>query len=92
MVKAELAWKGTGGAGERTTCSFLVRVWSEPRETDEEGAAVRGYLRNLQTGEEQYVTEPAAIGKLIERSLEEVEAAADRQAERDRGKAVPVDS
>lgn len=69
MSPRALAWKG-GGGGERRTHSFLVRLWVEPREQEGESVAIRGYFRNLQTGEERFVTEPRAIANLLERSVE----------------------
>lgn len=49
--------------------SFLVRCWKEPREVDDEPDVVRIYVRNLRTGEEHYLNEPALVGELLERSL-----------------------
>jgi hypothetical protein len=57
------------------TYSFLVRLWQEPREVEGEQEAVRGYLRDLQTGEEHYVTDTRAIADFFESSLQEVKRA-----------------
>ncbi len=61
------------------TASFLVRFWRE--ETANGESVLRGYLRNLRSGEEQYVTDPALLGEQIlrylRRELEQEDAAAE---------------
>lgn len=47
--------------------SFLVRCWKEPREDADQPAVVRVYVRNLRTGEEHYLNDPARVGELVER-------------------------
>ena len=49
---------------QREAGSFLVRVWYEPGEGD---PAFRGYVRNLQTGEERLLGEPSSITQEIVR-------------------------
>ena len=49
-------------AGKRRTASFLVRFWSEP------GGAVRCYLRNLRTGDEQYLGDVDQLAARLEHS------------------------
>ncbi len=51
------------------TASFLVRFWQEPRERREDQPIVRGYLRNLGSGEEQYIRDPEQLGLHILRHL-----------------------
>ena len=54
--------------------SFLLRVWFEPGEAGDTEAPARGYLRNLQTGEERYIGTPEALTAVIQgqiRSLEQ---------------------
>ena len=45
--------------------SFLLRVWLEPSEEDDAGGAVRGYLRNLGTGEQQVFGTPERLTAAI---------------------------
>ena len=58
--------------------SFLVRCWVEPREVEGAEPVVRFTLRNLQTGEEQHLTDARQIG---ERILRQAESAAGAGAE-----------
>ena len=72
------------------SASFLVRIWKEP---GAEGgtSTMRGYFRNLKTGEERYVADPNALLELlqveppstgsIDVSEVRARAARDRQAE-----------
>lgn len=53
---------------DRSSASFLVRVWYEARESDGGEPAFRGYIKNLQTGDEHFVRHPADIGEAIGRS------------------------
>lgn len=48
----------------KRTNSFLLRVWLEPTEKGVSDS-VRGYLRNLQAGEEQYIADPEALTTVI---------------------------
>lgn len=45
--------------------SFVVRVWEEPRETPHSAATVRGYVRNLTTGEERSMSDASLILRLL---------------------------
>ena len=68
-------------APDARSLSFLIRLWKEPQE---DGAgAVRGYLRNLKSGEQHYLGSPEEIGaflvrqaaaRLEERSVDDVSA------------------
>lgn len=51
--------------------SFLIRFWTEPREVAAEEETVRGFVRNLKTGEEQYLNDPQALGELVLKALKE---------------------
>lgn len=57
-------------AADRTSGSFLVRVWYETRETSGEEPSFRGYIRNLQTGEERFVRDPETVSEQIVRQVE----------------------
>lgn len=49
--------------------SFLVRCWLEPRETAGTEPVVRVTVRNLQTGEEQHLSDPRQLGDRLLRHL-----------------------
>lgn len=49
----------------KRTSSFLLRVWLEPGAGEGADGGVRGYLRNLQTGEEQYIGSAAALTTVV---------------------------
>ena len=59
--------RGRGRRGQ--TASFLVRFWREPREKADDQPVVRGYLRNLGSGEELYLRDPEQLGVHILRHL-----------------------
>jgi len=52
-------------AESKHSSSFLLRVWLEPGAGEGAESAVRGYLRNLQTGEEQYIGGAEALTAVI---------------------------
>ena len=49
------------------SASFLVRFWREPRPAEDGKPVVRGLVRNLHTGEEHYVADPAQLGEDLRR-------------------------
>jgi hypothetical protein len=53
-----------------SAASFLVRCWLEPRETEGAEPLVRITLRNLQTGEEQHLSDPRQLGERVVRHLD----------------------
>lgn len=53
---------------DRSSGSFLVRIWYETREIEGSTPAFRGYIKNLHTGGEHFVRDPASIGETIGRS------------------------
>lgn len=59
-----------GAERERRSRSFLVRVWLEPRELDGAAPLLRGSLRDLQSGDETYFTEPGEMGERLLDSFE----------------------
>lgn len=65
---------------ERPGASLLVRCWLEPRNSDE-SPILRGYLKNLRTGEEHFIKDLDSVGQQILRSLEP--AGADAASESD---------
>lgn len=52
-------------AEERRSRSFLVRVWLEPRELQDAAPLLRGSLRDLQSGDESYFTDPGEMGERL---------------------------
>ena len=57
-------------ADERPSASLLVRCWLEPSANAEQPTALRGYVKNLKTGEEMFIKDLGAVGDEIRRSLE----------------------
>jgi hypothetical protein len=55
--------------GDRSSGSFLIRVWYEAREIDGSAPAFRGYIKNLHTGEERFVRDPATVSEQILRQM-----------------------
>jgi hypothetical protein len=55
----------------RRSASFLVRLWHEPASGAEAGdpTTVRGFIRTLATGEEEYIAGPAALAAALLRRL-----------------------
>jgi hypothetical protein len=72
--------------------SFLVRMWREPQAAG--SGPVRVYLRNLQTGEELYLGDPARVGEVLSREAEttglENTTESDRDLERGTKRATAV--
>jgi hypothetical protein len=52
------------------TKSWLIRCWAEPREQELQGEPVnRCSIRDLETGEERYVSDPQELGELVIRRM-----------------------
>lgn len=60
--------------------SFLLRVWRESGAGDDVRGGLRGYLRNLRTGEELYARNPSALAEAV-RILVEAELDSDQLPE-----------
>ncbi len=75
--------------GDRPAVSYLVRFWLEPGEAERESAPVRGYVRDLRTGEERYFGDPRRLAEHVLRQLHAVqqEQAEDSEPDRLRGAA-----
>lgn len=56
--------------------SYLIRFWQEPRERGKVREVWRGYMRDLRTGEEEYLSGPRQLLRLLTSRLELREAAA----------------
>lgn len=50
---------------DRSSGSFLVRFWREPSASGEGKHELRGYVRNLKTGEERYVKDTSDLPEAI---------------------------
>lgn len=51
--------------------SFLVRVWYETSESGQGEPTFRGYVRNLQTGAERFLSDPRTVTEEIVRQIGE---------------------
>ncbi len=52
-------------SAHRRKASFLVRVWQEDRGVEGGEPVLRGYLRDLSSGKERYLRDPADLGAEI---------------------------
>lgn len=77
MARAAAAHEHRDGSDERTTGSFLVRVWYEAREGGAGDPAFRGYVKNLQTGEERFARDPETVKEHILGQVEQRRTAAE---------------
>jgi hypothetical protein len=58
---------------EHPSGSFLVRIWAEPREAEDEAPRVRVFLRTLKTGEETYLGDLDQLGDTVLRQFQVTE-------------------
>jgi hypothetical protein len=63
------------------TLSWLVRCWEEPRERSQEGPVLRGFVRDLKTGEERYLSDPRELGEMVNREMKGMGVAAEDEHE-----------
>ena len=73
-------------AKEPAAASLLVRCWLESPGSEDEPPVVRGYVRNLRTGEELFIKDLESIGQQIRRQLSLVGAAAEPGQEDESGR------
>jgi hypothetical protein len=66
---------------ERSSASLLVRCWLEPGAAGEP-PSLRGYVKNLKTGEELFIKDLESVGDQLRRQL--VTAGADADADPNR--------
>ena len=71
------------GSLERTTQSFIVRVWLEGSVTDVDRVTWRGQITHVPSGERRYLKELGEITAFIARYLEEMGLRSDTPQERD---------
>ena len=60
---------GPSPSGERSSASLLVRCWLEPSNNGEP-PTLRGYVKNLKTGEELFIKDLETVGDQIRRNLD----------------------
>ena len=77
MARAAAAHERRHSSDERATGSFLVRVWYEAREGDGGDPAFRGYVKDLQTGEERFARDPEMVKEHILGQVEQRRTAAE---------------
>jgi hypothetical protein len=63
------------------TLSWLVRCWEEPRERSQDGPVLRGFVRDLKTGEERYLSDPRELGEMVNREMRGAGVAAEGEKE-----------
>lgn len=73
------------GKSDSATNSFLVRIWREPRGGREAAEPLRGFVRNLRTGEEHYLGDPALLLDQLAPGAEEEEEPREVRREADAG-------
>jgi len=62
----------TGKAQEaHQSGSFLLRIWTEGREIEGETPKTRVFMRNLKTGEEQYLGDLDQLGEEVLRQFQQ---------------------
>ena len=67
-------------ADERQAASLLVRCWLEPSETPSAEPVLRGYVRNLKTGEERFIKDLDSVGQQILRQLSPADTNSEAQS------------
>lgn len=66
-------------AVQRQSASFLVRLWIEPG-GDGEAQALRGLVRNLQSGSEQGIADPTELGETLLRQIPGASSSTEQRA------------
>lgn len=67
----------------RQAVSFLVRLWLEPQGVDKNDDAIRGFVRDLATGQEKWLADPDQIARaLVEQFHTQTGMEADLEKER----------
>ncbi len=63
----------------RPAVSYLVRFWVEPQDQEGVDGPYRGYVRDLETGEERYFSDPMSFAEHLLRQLRAANQATDRE-------------
>jgi hypothetical protein len=53
------------------TGSWLIRCWEEPTKQSQDDPVVRGFVRDLKTGKERYVSDPRELGEILAQEMRE---------------------
>jgi hypothetical protein len=61
--------------------SWLVRCWEEPSQQAGDGPVLRGFVRDLKTGKERYLSDPGALGEIVTQEILEAERAREDDSE-----------
>ncbi|MFL6258776.1 MAG: hypothetical protein ACJ76Y_03590 [Thermoanaerobaculia bacterium] len=62
--------------------SWLVRCWEEPSQQPDESPVLRGFVRDLKTGKERYLSDPGALGEIVTQEILEAERTREEEAEK----------
>lgn len=62
--------------------SWLVRCWEEPSQQPEGHPVLRGFIRDLKTGKERYLSDPGELGEMVTQEILEAEHAREDEAEK----------
>ncbi len=61
--------------------SWLIRCWEEPSQQSEDRPVLRGFVRDLKTGKERYLSDPGELGELVTQEILEAERTKEDEAE-----------
>jgi hypothetical protein len=53
--------------------SWLVRCWEEPNQQPDEPPVLRGFVRDLKTGKERYLSDPGELGEIVTQEILDAE-------------------
>ncbi len=62
--------------------SWLVRCWEEPSQQSEDRPVLRGFVRDLKTGKERYLSDPGELGEMVTQEILEAERTREDEAEK----------
>ena len=53
--------------------TWLVRCWEEPSQQPDEAPVLRGFVRDMKTGKERYLSDPGELGEMVTQEMLEAE-------------------
>jgi hypothetical protein len=62
--------------------SWLVRCWEEPSQQAEDRPVLRGFIRDLKTGKERYLSDPGELGEMVTQEILEAERTREDEPEK----------
>jgi hypothetical protein len=62
--------------------SWLVRCWEEPSQQEGDGPVLRGFVRDLKTGKERYLSDPGVLGEIVTQEILDAERMREDDAEK----------